>query len=329
MVVDRVGQPGGVGGGGEAEGERRGGHPLPRRREADAELVDAGGEAERLALVGRRAVERRDERAAFLAEDGLAVEPRAEVRGRAHDEERVLRGGKVEVRLEQQERLRREAGEVDRRDVAGEEDLLGERLLLRARAEAVVGEPRAVEAAPAEAPKESVQPEAAAAAAPEAKPVPRRRAVKTGASLSLNSLMGEHEDGPKGEAAAEGSVSAELTDEEIVGKWKEMAGLYPNQPRLANTLSNAKVEVSREDGLTVTFVVTNDAQRAWIESNKLHELEGKFQKLLGRPGVKLLVTAAQYVEEKVIYTPEDKAKYLMENVPEVIDIISDLGLDIK
>jgi hypothetical protein len=174
-----------------------------------------------------------------------------------------------------------------------------------------------------------VRPEAAAAAAPEAKPAPRRRAVKTGASLSLNSLMGEHEDGPKGETATDASAVAELTDEEIVGKWKEMAGLYPNQPRLANTLSNAKVEVSREDGLTVTFVVTNDAQRAWIESNKLHELEGKFQKLLGRPGVKLLVTAAQYVEEKVIYTPEDKAKYLMENVPEVIDIISDLGLDIK
>ncbi len=193
----------------------------------------------------------------------------------------------------------------------------------------VVEVPKAVEAAPAEAPKESVQPEAAAAAAPEAKPAPRRRAVKTGASLSLNSLMGEHEDGPKGETATDASAVAELTDEEIVGKWKEMAGLYPNQPRLANTLSNAKVEVSREDGLTVTFVVTNDAQRAWIESNKLHELEGKFQKLLGRPGVKLLVTAAQYVEEKVIYTPEDKAKYLMENVPEVIDIISDLGLDIK
>ena len=193
----------------------------------------------------------------------------------------------------------------------------------------VVEVTKAVEAAPAEAPKESVQPEAAAAAAPEAKPVPRRRAVKTGASLSLNSLMGDHEDGPKGETATDASAVAELTDEEIVGKWKEMAGLYPNQPRLANTLSNAKVEVSREDGLTVTFVVTNDAQRAWIESNKLHELEGKFQKLLGRPGVKLLVTAAQYVEEKVIYTPEDKAKYLMENVPEVIDIITDLGLDIK
>ncbi len=156
----------------------------------------------------------------------------------------------------------------------------------------------------------------------------RRRPAKTGASLSLNSLMGEKED-TKVETAATEAPVAELTDEEIAEKWKEMPGLYPNQPRLANTLANAKVEISREDGLTVTFVVTNDAQRAWIESNKLHELEGNLQKLLGRPGVKLLVAAAQFVEEKVIYTPEEKAKYLMENVPEVIDIISDLGLDIK
>ena len=41
------------------------------------------------------------------------------------------------------------------------------------------------------------------------------------------------------------------------------------------------------------------------------------------------VAAAQYEQEKVIYTPEDKAKYLMANNQEVIDIISDLGLDLK
>ena len=177
----------------------------------------------------------------------------------------------------------------------------------------------ATEAAPE--PQSEVQPEPVA----EKK---RRRPAKTGASLSLNSLMGEKEDTKVETASAEAPV-AELTDEEIAEKWKEMPGLYPNQPRLANTLANANVEISRDDGLTVTFVVTNDAQRAWIASNKLHELEGNLQKLLGRPGVKLLVAAAQFVEEKVIYTPEEKAKYLMENVPEVIDIISDLGLDIK
>jgi DNA polymerase-3 subunit gamma/tau len=175
-------------------------------------------------------------------------------------------------------------------------------------------------------PKPEPKPEAAAAA--EAKPAPRRRAPKTGASLSLGALMSEPED-HKPAAGSDVASLEELTDEQILEKWKEMPGLYPNQPRLANGLANAKVEISREDGLTVTFIVTNDAQRNWIEQNKLHELEGRFQKLLGRGGIKLFVAAAQFVEEKVIYTPEDKAKYLMENNPEVIDIISDLGLDLK
>jgi DNA polymerase-3 subunit gamma/tau len=187
---------------------------------------------------------------------------------------------------------------------------------------------RSTDASPAAQSAPASVAEPAPAPAAEAKPLPRRRAVKTGASLSLNSLMSEKVDS-KVEAAAAVAAPEELTDEAIVGKWKDMAGLYPSQPRLANTLANAKVEISREDGLTVTFIVTNDAQRAWIESNKLHELEGKFQKLLGRPGVKLCVAAAQFKDEKVIYTPEDKAKYLMENNPEVIDIISDLGLDLK
>ena len=188
------------------------------------------------------------------------------------------------------------------------------------------------EASPKPAPEAKPSPEAAPAPepepAPEAKPVARRRPAKTGASLSLGALMNESEESKPVAAAAEASQE-ELTDEQIIGKWKEMPGLYSKSPRLANALSNAKVEISREDGLTVTFIVTNEAQRAWIESNRLHELEGRFQKLLGRSGVKLRIAAAQFVEEKVIYTPEDKAKYLMENNPEVIDIISDLGLDLK
>ena len=158
----------------------------------------------------------------------------------------------------------------------------------------------------------------------------RRKTVKTGASLSLKSILEE----PEVQAApAEDSAAAkatELTDEEIATKWKGLADLYPGQPRLANTIANAKLETSREnDELTVTFKVTNESQRSWIEAHKLHELEGHLQKALGRAGIKLLVGTEQFEEEKIIYTPEDKAKYLMENVPEVIDIISDLGLDLK
>ncbi len=164
----------------------------------------------------------------------------------------------------------------------------------------------------------------------ETKPEPRRRAVKTGASLSLKSIMEEPEvqAAPVEDSAA--AKATELTDEEIATKWKGLADLYPGQPRLANTIANAKLETSREnDELTVTFMVTNESQRSWIEAHKLHELEGHFQKALGRAGIKLLVGTEQFEEEKIIYTPEDKAKYLMENVPDVIDIISDLGLDLK
>ena len=166
--------------------------------------------------------------------------------------------------------------------------------------------------------------------AEEQKPEPRRRSARTGAGLSLKSLM--EEPGTKTvEVQKKASVKAvDLTDEEITGKWKSLADLYPGQPRLANTIANAKIETARDDEeLTVTFLVTNESQRSWIEAHKLHELEGHFQKALQAAGVKLLVATEQYTEEKIIYTPEDKAKFLMENNPEVIDIISDLGLDIK
>lgn len=159
---------------------------------------------------------------------------------------------------------------------------------------------------------------------------PRRRGVKTGASLSLKSIMEEPETKAAEPEKKDAVKAADLSDEEIQEKWKSLAGLYPGQPRLANTIENAKIETSREDGgLTVTFLVTNESQRAWIETHKLHELEGHLQKALGAGGVTLLVGTVQYEEEKIIYTPEDKAKYLMENNPEVIDLISDFALDIK
>ena len=204
-------------------------------------------------------------------------------------------------------------------------------------APAPVSAPAAPSAAPTPAPAKAEEPVTAAveekpapAAEVKAAPVPRRRAAKAGAALSLNSLMSDEEE-VKVEAAVAAESGAELTDGRIAECWKSLAGFYPSSPRLANTIANAKISVERPEGedIQVTFAVTNEAQRAWIESNKLHELEGHLQKVTGCTGIKLLVAAAQYEEEKVIYTPEDKAKYLMENEPEVIDIISDLGLDLK
>lgn len=162
-------------------------------------------------------------------------------------------------------------------------------------------------------------------------PTPRRRAVKTGASLSINSLMKKEEEKAAPEIVEMQDVRAALpSDEEISAKWKSLAGEYPSSPRLANTIANANLEIVEESGKKiVTFVVVNESQRKWIASNKLRELEDKLQAALKCPAVMLLVEARQFEEEKVIYTPEDKAKALMETEPEVIDLIKDFSLDVK
>jgi len=155
----------------------------------------------------------------------------------------------------------------------------------------------------------------------------RRRPVH---GVSLNSIISQSKDTTEVKVDNPGIAIDAITDEFISRKWKELAATYPSQPRLANAILSSSISVARDgEDVVVTFTVTNESQRKWIEANKLHELEGRLAKLSAYNRISLRVEAAEYVEEKVIYTPEDKAKYLMENVPQVVDIISDLGLDIK
>ena len=79
----------------------------------------------------------------------------------------------------------------------------------------------------------------------------------------------------------------------------------------------------------LTFLVTNEAQRDWIATTLLHELESRFRIISSCSSVRLSVEAVQYEEKKVIYTPEDKARALMESTPEVLDLIKDFDLDVK
>jgi len=193
--------------------------------------------------------------------------------------------------------------------------------------------------APAAAPAQAAQPSAPAAApeapaqkaeapAPAPAPAPRQRARKTGASISLSSLMsGEEGTAPKKEKPAE---DKEFSAEEALSKWKELAAMYPGKPRLANAIANAKVEAGQADGCPlVTFTVTNESQRGWIEANLLRELEGNFRKITGCAKLRLAVQAAEFEEKKVIYMPEEKAKDLMEKNDEVKNLVKDLGLDIR
>ena len=161
---------------------------------------------------------------------------------------------------------------------------------------------------------------------------PKRRVPKSGSSLSLSALMDEPE--PEVMPAAEQVQKAEEAlpeDGALAARWKDLAALYAGQPRLANALANANLSFREEDGRkVVSFTVTNEAQKKWIEERILRDLEGKFAKLTGCGRIRLEPAVIPEEEQgKRIYMPSEKAEDLMSKNEEVRKLVVDLGLDIK
>lgn len=176
----------------------------------------------------------------------------------------------------------------------------------------------------------AVQPAAAAPSVPEGQ-VPARdrraRSARPTASLSLKSMM---EAAPEVAAAAvEDTPLPE--DELLIEKWPELAKQYEDKPRLASMLTTTTLTIEPSDSAkTVIFRVVNEAQKEWVESKLLHDLEGSYRKIVGSMKVYLRVSVTQdTVEHKKIYMPSEKAKELMSENDEVKNLVKDFGLDIK
>ena len=162
---------------------------------------------------------------------------------------------------------------------------------------------------------------------------PAAAGKKKASSLSLSSLMNDEEPEvmPAAAQVEEEKPEALPEDGELAGKWKELAAQFASQPRLANALSNANLSFREEDGRkVVSFTVTNEAQKKWIEERILRDLEGKFARLTGCGKLRLEPTVLPEEEqEKKIYMPSEKAEDLMSKNEEVRNLVVDLGLDIK
>lgn len=189
--------------------------------------------------------------------------------------------------------------------------------------------PSVVHETPAIKTPESAAP-AGAPSAEQVAPQPRaRRAGRTGGGMSMKALV---ENAEKAENTKVEIVQAELpSDDALKARWPELAALYSAKPRLYTMLTNSKLEFETVEGKKVVrFQVVNDAQKEWVESKLLHELEGHFRRIAGSDALMLSVTVAPIAEgEKVVYMPSDKAKVLMENNEEVKNLVKDFSLDIK
>ncbi len=184
-----------------------------------------------------------------------------------------------------------------------------------------------IENKPAERVETAEQPAAA-----ESKPT-RKKPAKTGSALSLSAILEEEEEKKK-ETVKAPEISGELPeDEAIIAAWKTIPDEFKaaNQIRLANTLENATLEIETSgDVKVVTFKVSNEAQRKWIQENRLLALEGNLQKKTGSSKIRLEVGVIP-MEEKEIqpYTDQEKATALMGENVELRGLVKDFGLETR
>ena len=185
--------------------------------------------------------------------------------------------------------------------------------------------------APTPAPAPAVQPVAAAPAAEE-QPRERRQRSSRGAAAALT-MKAVMDDKPAAETVVETANVPLPSDEALKAKWPELAQMYAaKQPRLASMLSSSALTITSDgEYKTVVFRVVNEAQKDWVESKLLHDLEGNYRRLTGSMKIYLRVeiTPEEAVREKVAYMPSDQAKELMAKNDEVKSLVQDLGLDIK
>ena len=183
--------------------------------------------------------------------------------------------------------------------------------------------PAQVQPAPAPAPTESAPTPAPAPAQPQR----RERAARPGAAAASAKSLVDVEPEVKNEV----DTGAAPSEEFLKAKWPELAKEYVSKPRMASMLSTTTLRIEGDDTKrTVIFMVDNEAQKDWVESKLLHDLEGKYQRIVGSSRVSLRVDVVPHEEVKpVAYMPEDKAKELMAENDEVKSLVKDLGLDIK
>ena len=162
-------------------------------------------------------------------------------------------------------------------------------------------------------------------------PKPGKKPAKSGASLSLSSMMEESkkEEPVADETSAEGGGLPE--DDAILTAWKSIPAEYAGQPRLASAIQSAQVSIAVKDGFKeVTFKVSNTSQESWIRQRMLHQLEGNLQSKVGSSRLHLEVGIVPIEDMEIQnYTDHEKAAALMGQNGEVKELVKDFGLETK
>lgn len=121
----------------------------------------------------------------------------------------------------------------------------------------------------------------------------------------------------------------EFSHKDLVAAWEKLVEAERSLPRLASAL--AQNPPILKDGYQILFNVSNDLQKNWIEQHCLIRINNFLQTTLNnkKAHLKIEVTVDEPSKENKLYMPEEKAKFLLENNPELREMQKDLKLEIK
>lgn len=198
------------------------------------------------------------------------------------------------------------------------------------------------QAAPQVAQPQAPQPQVAPQAVqPATAPQPQPAASQPQASaqkpkgipgLSLSSLVNK-----AAESAAVHSAKADveiqpLSEEELLGAWNKIIESCRNNPgssRFASIFSVSPTEVHYEGNSSILLLkLENESTLKWLEGNFLSRLQQQLRKISGNEGVVIrLDLLPQEAVKPLVYHPQEQAKVIMEDHPEVGRLVKELELD--
>ena len=217
---------------------------------------------------------------------------------------------------------------------SGNQRLLIEFALMRLAEKAAVAPASAPASVPASAQVQQPAPAAAPVSAPAASPSPVRPQASKIPGMSLKSLIDRAEKQEASSSAAQESLADEpVSFESMMNAWQALADREKTSGR--SSLATAMLHHSPGidlDTCTITFFVSNGAQRDWILEKARTRMEAALRQELHNRKVKIdvqIYESASGQKESVPYMPEDKARFLASRQPELNELVKDLELDVK
>ena len=221
---------------------------------------------------------------------------------------------------------------------SGNQRLLIEFALMRLAEKAAVAPASAPASAPAPAqvqqPVLQPAPAAAPVSSPAAPPSPVRPQAAKIPGMSLKNLIDRAEKQEASSSAAQESLADEpVSFESMMNAWQALADREKTSGR--SSLATAMLHHSPGidlDTCTITFFVSNGAQRDWILEKARTRMEAALRQELHNRKVKIdvqIYESASGQKESVPYMPEDKARFLASRQPELNELVKDLELDVK